>query len=438
MLPFNKEVHMDNTIFFERFGLNPDNFVNRHYEKVSTDEGLIYEVEEQYRPRLCPYCHGHFMYVHSRRWITRRLTSQISLKEELRIQRIRYKCPSCQKTHTFVLEGLPRKKAISSQVIRSIELEFYTIQSFSDIADRYNVSVQTVINIFDEATKIVPRRELPEYLCIDEKHFEGNTTGKYCVILSDFFSGEVIDVIEDRQMAYLQDYFESISIEERKKAKVLISDMYEGYSSIKDKYFPKAMFVIDLFHVVKLLSTAVNKLRIRTYNQIAIEDTVERHFLKTNWKIFLCDQYKINKEIYHSKKFDVYISYGKIILSCLKMNQAFWDGYNILQELIHYNRYSSFEESLKFIDRIIVKLNTSGEELLEKVAASYKKWRVGIANGLARNQTKRRFSNSIAENNNSHIQRVIDVAYGYRNFKRFRARIMLLLTYKKGKVMPYW
>ena len=120
------------------------------------------------------------------------------------------------------------------------------------------------------------------------------------------------------------------------------------------------------------------------------------------------------------------------------MNQSFWDGYNILQEIIHYNRYASFEESLKFIDRIIVKLNTSGEELLEKVAASYKKWRVGIANGLAKNQAKRRFSNSIAENNNSHIQRVIDVAYGYRNFKRFRARIMLLLTYKKGKVMPYW
>ena len=37
---------MDNTIFFERFGLNPDNFVNRHYEKVSTEEGIIYEADE--------------------------------------------------------------------------------------------------------------------------------------------------------------------------------------------------------------------------------------------------------------------------------------------------------------------------------------------------------------------------------------------------------
>ena len=58
---------------------------------------------------------------------------------------------------------------------------------------------------------------------------------------------------------------------------------------------------------------------------------------------------------------------------------------------------------------------------------------IGIAAGLARNQTGKRYSNAIAENNNSHIQRVINIAYGYRNFKRFRARVMLILTYKNQR-----
>ena len=57
----------------------------------------------------------------------------------------------------------------------------------------------------------------------------------------------------------------------------------------------------------------------------------------------------------------------------------------------------------------------------------------GIIYGLAKNQIGRRFSNSIAENNNSHIQKVIDAAYGYKNFKRFRARVMLILTYKNKR-----
>ena len=43
-------------------------------------------------------------------------------------------------------------------------------------------------------------------------------------------------------------------------------------------------------------------------------------------------------------------------------------------------------------------------ELLEKVAATYSKCRIGIANGLTKNQRGKRFSNSIAKNNNSHIQ----------------------------------
>lgn len=141
---------------------------------------------------------------------------------------------------------------------------------------------------------------------LDEKHFEGDTNGKYCVVLSDFFTGEVIDVLPDRQMPYLDEYFSSIPLKERNIVEVFITDMYEGYSTVKNKYFKDAMFVIDLFHVVKLLTASINQIRIRTYNQIAIDDTIERLFMKTNWRYFLMDQFKINKNEYHSKS-SIYI-----------------------------------------------------------------------------------------------------------------------------------
>lgn len=424
---------MDFNTFFIRFGLDSSNFTNKPVEIIETPTGFIYEVDEEYKQRICPDCNHQFLHIHSYKWMSQKLGTTIGVKEILRIKRIRYKCPKCGKTHTFKLEGISRGHVISDFVKTSIKNEFYEIQSFGTIAKRYDVSLKQVINIFDEYTRYVPSRPLPEYLCIDEKHFEGDTDGKYCVVLSDFFTGEIIDVLENRQMAYLDDYFEDIPFKEREKVKVFISDMYDGYSTIKNRYFPKALFVIDLFHVVKLLTTAVNKIRIRTYNQIALDDTVERHFMKTNWKYFLKDQFKIHKNEYHSKKFDIYLSYGEIILRCLKMNMAFWDGYNALQELLHYDKYETWTEANSFMDRIISKLKSSGDELLEKVADSYKKWKVGIINGLARNQTGRRFSNAIAENNNSHIQRLINVAYGYQNFDRFRARVMLILTYKKQR-----
>ena len=424
---------MDFNTLLIRFGLDADNFINRPINIIDINNGQIYEIEEKYRSHICPKCNHPRLLIHDYSWTKIKLSTTIGFKETLRIRRIRYKCPKCGKTHTLELQGIERNKSISKFVLTAIKQEFYEIQSFTTIAKRYDVSLQTVINIFDEHTKIMPRRPLPKYLCIDEKHFEGDTDGKYCVVLSDFFTGEVIDVLPDRQMPYLDEYFDNISQRERDNVKVFISDMYEGYSSAKNKYFKKALFVVDLFHAIKLLTTAVNKIRIRTYNQFAIDDTVERLFMKTNWRYFLMDQNKIRKNEYHSKKFDMYLSYGEIILRCLKMNPVFWDGYNVLQELLHYDKYESWNEANEFMNRIIAKLNTSGDELLMKVAETYKKWKPGVINGLARNQTGKRFSNAIAENNNSHIQKVIDVAYGYENFKRFRARVMLILTYKNQR-----
>lgn len=424
---------MDFNTFFIRFGLDSSNFVNKPPEIINTPDGYIYEIDEEYKQRICPYCNHQFLHIHDYKWIQINLSATKGVKESLRIKRIRYKCPRCGKTHTFELNGLSRNKTISNFTLTAIKNEFFEKQSFSTIASRYDVSLNQVINIFDEYTKIMPRMRLPEYMCIDEKHFEGDSDGKYAVIISDFFSGDVIDVLENRQMPYLDEYFKNIPFKERSNVKVFISDMYDGYSSIKNKYFPKAMFVVDLFHVIKLLTTAINKIRIRTYNQIAIDDTLERHFMKTNWRFFLMDQRKIRKNEYHSKKFDIYISYGDIISRCLKMNLVFWDGYDVLQELLIYDKYTSYSEAEKFMNRIIAKLNSTGDELLCKVAESYQRWKAGIIHGLARNQTGKRFSNAIAENNNSHIQRIIDVAYGYRNFKRFRARIMLILAYKNQR-----
>lgn len=422
---------MDYNTILNRFGFDSTNFVNKSLNVIETDDGYIYEVYEAFRQSICPNCNYEKLHIHSYKWVEVKLNTTINFNESIRIRRIRYKCPMCGKTHTFELKGIERKNAISQFVINSIKKEFFEIQSFATIAKRYGISTNEVIRIFDEFTRTIPRRKLPEYLCIDEKHFEGDTDGKYCVILSDFFSGEIIDVIENRQMPYLDEYFKKIALGERKKVKVFISDMYDGYSIIKNRYFPNALFVVDLFHVIKLLTTAVNKLRIRTYNQYADEGSVERHFLKNNWRYFLKDLHKIKRNEYYSRKYNIYISYDQIIVRCLKLNMKFWDGYSVLQDLLHYDKYETYTDAESFMNRIINKLELSCDDLLIAVAKSFKKWKVGIVNGLARNQSGKRFSNAIAECNNSHIQRIIDVAYGYKNFKRFRARIMLILTYKQ-------
>ena len=428
---------MNYNTFLLRFGFNPSEFKNKEALIIEGDDGsIIYELEQEVHDRTCPNCHNPKTQVKDHDWVEINLNTTIGKKEYLRIRKTRFKCPKCKITFTPSIQGIDRYEKISDATKEAIRQEFFNIESFKDIADKYGVSVQTVIDIFDELTKVMPRCALPEYLCIDEKHFEGDTSGSYIVVLSDFFTGIVSDILENRQMAYLERYFSSISFIERSKVKVFISDMYDGYSSIKDRYFPKALFVVDLFHVIKQLTEAVKKIRVITYKQYLDDDSIEYHFLKTNWKVFLCDQYKIRKNYYHSSKFDITLTYGEIILRCLKKNQTFWDAYDILQELLHYDKYERYSEAEEFLEHIIHRLVLTGDEMLISIAMTYSKWKAGIINGLARNQTGRRFSNSVAEGNNSTIDTINTVSTGYKNFKRFRSRIMLIKTYNTKNREP--
>lgn len=86
---------------------------------------------------------------------------------------------------------------------------------------------------------------------------------------------------------------------------------------------------------------------------------------------------------------------------------------------------------MKFIDNISERLKLSGIKELETVGTTYTKYRVEIANGLAKNQSGEYYSNSIAESINNNISTITKVSYGYGNFKRYRKRIMLMSRYKK-------
>ena len=107
------------------------------------------------------------------------------------------------------------------------------------------------------------------------------------------------------------------------------------------------------------------------------------------------------------------------------------EGYNILQDLFHYDYTSTFTESLAFIDHISERLSLSGSETLESVGRSYDKWRIEIADGIAKNQSEEHFSNSVAESVNNHLKTIIKTAYGYHNFERFRKRSILICRYEK-------
>lgn len=414
-----------------RLGLDPSNFVNRVNEPLKTPQGFIYEVDQRTDVRICPYCHSKDAYINSFRFSEINCSETEHIEDILRVKRVRFKCCQCGKTFTPPLVGIEPYAKTSSQTMQLIYRDFPSKLTFSQIAKRYGLSVNRIIQIFDEKIKFLPRRPLSEVLCIDEISFESEIGSKYACILYDFHRCEIIDIIISRQMPYLREYFANIPVPERKKVKIVISDMYDSYSTIARHYLTSAIHIVDMFHVIRLLTTAINTLRVRTMNFMTDKKSPEYNFMKKNWKLFLCRTSKVPNRFYTYQKTGEMFHYDELLKRCIQLNPSLWSAYNTLQDLLNYQSKYTFDEAMRFLQRITNNLLQCESPIIQEVGRSYHKWRVEIANAFSKTQNQIRYHNGIAENINNHLKSITKAAYGYRNFQRFRKRAMLILTYAK-------
>jgi transposase len=123
--------------------------------------------------------------------------------------------------------------------------------------------------------------------------------------------------------------------------------------------------------------------------------------------------------------------YDELLKRCIRLNSSLWSAHNTLQDLLNYQTKYTFDEALKFVERISNNLQNCDSPLIKEVGRSYYKWRIEFANAFSKTQNNIRYHNGVAETVNNHIKSITKAAYGYRNFERFRKRAMLILTYAK-------
>ena len=427
----HKGGHMNFNTVLLRLGIDPDNFINQESDPIKTDRGFIYEVAQKSDIRTCPYCLSEKTVVKDHDIVEINCSETDHIQDVLRIKKVRFKCKNCEKTFTPRIKGIEPYSKISEQKKRMILNDFTKSITFSQIAQRYQLSSARILQFFDENVPYVPRYPMPEVLCIDEIKFQEEYDQKYCCVLYDFHKKRIVDIIKNRQMPYLDEYFSAIPESERQKVRYFISDMYDGYATVCRRYFPQSTHIIDLFHVITQMTNAVNRLRVNTMNAKVMKDSFEYNFMKTHWKEFLCRYSRIQDKFFTSRKTGEHLHYDDLVFRCVRFDKALLEAYNTLQDLFKYDRYTTFSGSLEFIENIAARLLSSDSDILRSVGRTYRKWKVGIANGLAQNQNRIHYTNAIAESLNNQLQTIIKSAYGYHNFERFRKRALMIISYKK-------
>ena len=361
-------------------------------------------IELPVREHTCPCCHVKTSKIHDYRF---QLIKDIPIYYKdtfIYYRKRRYVCKQCGKKfyekNTFLPKRARKTNRLSAFIIEQLKQK----QSMKDVAKISNVSSTTV-------SKLLPylatsASHLPEVLCIDE--FRGNAGNyKYQVSLIDGKLGKPIDIIECRHKHYLFSYFNRFSKEERKKVKYVVMDLWLPYKDLAKTYFPNAQIVADRFHYARYIVKAVDTIRKKVQSKLTAE---ERRYFKHSRKLLLSRYVNLTKEQRSELEY-ILINYSEELRRVYNEKEA-------LLDIIHSS------EKYKAIDKLNKWVKDNLEcnyEVLTECAKTYANWIKEIRNSLLVP-----YSNGVMEGYNNKIKVLKRIAFGFRNFQNFKARILLL------------
>ena len=203
----------------------------------------------------CPSC-GYRMYS---RGIKKRTIKHPILQDNyeliLILKQRRWMCtnPECKYNISDSFKFVNKSRRITNASDMLIVYAYRDLmETTASIANRFHVSDTHAHEVFDRYVKM-DRLPLTDAICIDEVHLDMDEHCKYALVIQDFHTGDPIDLLRSRRKDVTEPYFANLPTEEKNGVKYLISDMYNQYINYVDKYFPKAVPVVDSFHVIQWL-----------------------------------------------------------------------------------------------------------------------------------------------------------------------------------------
>ena len=333
----------------------------------------------------------------------------------------RFFCKHCNNTFITETNLVNRNKNISNNTSLQIKLELMKKQSEKDIAERMDVSVSVIDRILNEISSntILRHPTLPKSMNWDEFKATKDTKGKMAFIITDNDNSNLFDINNSRKSRDLEKYFRRYSKKERDKVKHISTDFYSGYIHLANKLFKNADISIDRFHIVIQAYNALNSTRIK----LCYKSNPNYNKLKDYWKLIVKNEKDLSDEKKYSKHFKKEISQKDIVKFLINTDKTLKATYECYQGLINSLKENNFNKfkSITF---------NQNKNISEKMKQALKLYKENIK--YIENSFKYDINNRIIEGTNNLIKCLKRIAFGYRKYNHFIARIFLIKGTIKG------
>lgn len=402
---------------------------------VQSDNTVKVKIRLKSDPAIkCPFCKQPVI---KNGFISRTLTHSTLVNRKCIIvyDRRRYLCKSCGLSFCEDNPFINTRESVTLETKINVLKDLKKVaNTYTSIAERYNLSVTKIQRIFDKSVNI-KRKTLPEVLSIDEHYFPAsNFDSLYICILMDFKTGVIVDVLPDRKKAYISQYLNNIrnatldlhNKSELDNVKYVSIDLYENYRDLSHIYFPYAKVCADSFHVLEHLTKDFHMVRLRCRRNTQDENI---QYLLTKFKsIFNHDTYLDNTPKYN-KRFKRYLNYRDILTILFDYFPELKKAYDLKETYIQFNNTASYDTARTTLTDIIKSFADSNIKEYDEFYNMLINWYEEIINSFII-INGRRINNSYIESRNNQIERLIYNARGFVNFKRTRNRILYCLNKK--------
>jgi transposase len=362
--------------------------------------GIVFVAEKTSLFEVCPKCAKPSKSVYDRRRVKLKdapLRGRVAFI--LAIKR-RFMCKSCRKPFTEPIPGVGKGKRTTYRFQKSLAWACENFSSLRAVQKAYFCSARMVYKSFYE--QIEKRRKtkkypVPKKIGIDEHSIRKpkHKSTQYATVIVDHKGRRVYDLLEGRNMKELESGTRHMTGFENVEIATL--DLSPTYRSFLKRKCPKAMLVADRFHVQRLFTKLVNRIRLKITGD-------KRTPIN---RVLLMDSFKLNWKL------------RKEVLTALPLHPELNEVYHYKEAMHRFYRIRGRSKARDALIKLLDRMAISRMERVKELRKVILNWREEILNYFLGG-----YSNGRVEGFNRKAKLLQRKAYGIKSFKNYRLRLL--------------
>lgn len=350
---------------------------------------------------VCPKCATPSSVVYDHRIVKVRDAPVRGQAIILKLKKRRFFCKTCRKPFTEPISGIGKGHRTTQRFRRGV---LWAAENYSDlkrVRKDFRCSSGFIYKVVFEQLHLNVKAKInypwPTSIGIDE-HFFTRRRGRaeFATVFTDHKNRRLREVAFGKTKGEL--LYQVQSIPGREHVRNVTLDMSDSYRSFVKEFFPNAEMIADKFHVLRLLTPAINKARVQI--------TGDKRKMPLRWLLL---------KPRHKLKYFERDAVDRWLIDYPDLKELYWAR----EALFTFYRTKGLERASKALTRLTDHLAHSKIKAIRKLRKTLMNWREEILNYF-----KTGLTNARTEGFNNVAKLVQKRAYGYKSFENYRLRLL--------------